>query len=192
MKRGFQIDFLRRMGLQRHHRLLDLGCGTLRGGVPLIGFLDPEHYTGVDVRGDVLEDGRMELREHGLEDKRPRLVLASSLEGLDLGERFDIAWAFSVLIHMDDDVLDDAIAAVARHLQPGGRFYANVNLGVGAAGEWQGFPVVRREWDFYGASFARHGFSIEDLGPLAAFGHHHPRLSPEQQKRQRMLKAARR
>ena len=71
MKREFQFDFLKRMGLERTQVLLDLGCGTLRGGIPLIEFLERGHYIGVDVRADVLDEARAELREAGLEHKSP-------------------------------------------------------------------------------------------------------------------------
>lgn len=191
MKRRFQIDFLRGAGLLPHHRLLDLGCGTLRGGIPLIDYLEPGGYAGVEVRGEVLEEGRRELAESGLSHKQPQLVQCGRLADLDLGRRIDVAWAFAVLIHMDDAILDEALAAVARHLEPDGVFYASVNLGPPTTGSWQGFPLVHREAGFYASAFRRHGFDVADIGPLTAYGHVHPRLSTEQQERQRMLKATR-
>jgi len=188
MKRRFQIDFLRGAGLMPHHRLLDLGCGTLRGGIPLIEYLAPGHYAGVEVRREVLDEGRQELAESGLAGKEPQLVHCSRLAELDLGRTFDVAWAFAVLIHMDDRILDDAVAAVARHLTADGVFYATANVGAEPAGTWQGFPVVHREAAFYADVFGRHGLVLEDLGSLASFGHVHPRLPVEAQARQRMLK----
>jgi SAM-dependent methyltransferase len=191
MKRRFQIEFLRSAGLEPRHRLLDLGCGTLRGGIPLIEYLAPGHYAGVEVRRDVLDEGRRELLESGLGERSPQLVHCPRIAELDLGRRFDVAWAFAVLIHMDDTVLDDAIAAIARHLDDGGVFYATANVGSEPAGEWQGFPVVHREAAFYADVFGRHGLVVADIGPLTSFGHQHPRLPAEAQARQRMLKATR-
>src|SRR5215470_4161956 len=69
MKRDFQIQFLKTMALQPQHYLLDLGCGTLRGGIPLIGYLDEGHYTGVEVREATLKEARKELRDADLEKK---------------------------------------------------------------------------------------------------------------------------
>src|SRR5215475_8544809 len=69
-KRDFQIFFLKQMGLQPAHYLLDIGCGTLRGGIPLIDYLDPGHYFGVEVRPLVLEEAAKELGEAGLEHKQ--------------------------------------------------------------------------------------------------------------------------
>ena len=46
MKREFQIKFLTDMDLKPDHYLLDLGCGTLRGGIPIIEYLEIGHYFG--------------------------------------------------------------------------------------------------------------------------------------------------
>lgn len=191
MKRRFQIDFLRGAGLLPHHRLLDLGCGTLRGGIPLIEYLAPGHYAGVEVRAEVLDEGRRELAESGLAAKAPLLVHSSRLADLDLGRTFDVVWCFAVLIHMDDRILDEAAGAVARHLAPEGVLYATANIGTRPPGSWQGFPVVHREAAFYAEVFGRHGLKLDDLGSLASFGHAHPRLPAEAQARQRMLKGTR-
>ncbi len=175
MKRAFQIDFLRRMGLEPGQRLCDLGCGTLRGGLPLIAFLEPRGYTGIDVRAEVLEEARAELREAGLEDRLPALAYASDLGALALPTRFDVIWAFSVLIHMDDATLERALVFVARQLVSGGAFYANVRtnaLGEDVRDErWERFPVVTRTLAFYRAAGARHGLVPTDLGSLASLGH---------------------
>ena len=189
MKRRFQSDFLRGAGLLPQHRLLDFGCGTLRGGIPLIAYLDQGHYAGVEVRRDVLDEGRRELTEAGLSEKAPQLVHCERLPELDLGRRFDVVWAFAVLIHLDDGILDDAVAAVARHLDDDGVFFATANVGTEPPGRWQGFPVVHRRAPFYADVFRRHGLFMEDIGTLASFGHHHPRLEAEAQACQRMLKA---
>jgi len=170
-KRAFQIDFLRRAGLEPQHRLLDLGCGTLRGGIPLIAYLEPGHYTGVEVRTEVLEEGRRELEESGLEIRRPDLRTCSDLSHLDLATRFDFIWAFSVLIHMEDAIAAQALGFAARHLAASGALFANVNLGGAPQRLWQGFPVVTRPQRFYEELAARVGLRVENRGCLRDLGH---------------------
>jgi SAM-dependent methyltransferase len=172
-KRHFQIHFLREHGLRSEDYFLDIGCGTLRGGIPIIEFLEPEHYVGIDARAEVLDDARAELHAHHLEDKRPRLVATSDLAPLDLGRRFDVIWAFAVLIHMSDEVLDDALDFVGRHLEAGGVFYANVTTEERSDKVWEGFPDVARPISFYEQHAAAHGFSVENLGSLHSLGHAH-------------------
>lgn len=187
MKRRFQIQFLRGVGLLPQHQFLDLGCGTLRGGIPLIEYLDVGHYTGIDVRAAVLEEGRRELAEAELERRTPRLLWCADLHDFEVGQRFDVIWAFAVLIHMSDSVLNGALAFVARHLEPSGIFYATVNIGNRPEGSWQGFPIVSRTFEFYQQVVSHHGLTLEDLGSLNSLGHIHPRLSEERQSGQRML-----
>jgi SAM-dependent methyltransferase len=171
MKRQFQIDFLVRSGLQPSSSLLDLGCGTLRGGIPLIEFLDEGRYAGVDVRPDAMVEALRELADHGLASKRPNLLCVRDLGQLRLRDEYDVVWAFSVLIHLADEQLADALSFVSSHLRPGGQLLANVNLGEAADGRWEGFPVVRRSLGFYRDAAGARGLDVEDLGTLASLGH---------------------
>jgi hypothetical protein len=43
--------------------LVDLGCGTLRGGIPIIEYLDADSYIGVDVREEAIEEARRFLTD---------------------------------------------------------------------------------------------------------------------------------
>jgi len=189
MKRRFQICFLRQMGLLPSQKLLDLGCGTLRGGIPIIDYLDHGNYTGVEVRKQVLEEGRRELIESGLSHKEPDLIHCQRLDTLDLGRTFDVAWAFAILIHMNDAILEQALSTLCRHLNRHGVFFTTVNIGDNPEGIWQGFPIIWRHYDFYIDIFRRFNLVVEDIGPLTAFGHLHPRRSASEQLQQRMLKA---
>jgi len=185
MKRDFQIQFLRDMGLRPNDYLLEIGCDTLRGGVPLIQYLAKEHYFGVEVREKVLEEGRKELKEAGLEGKSPTLLLSTDIAQLTINRKFDYLWAFSVLIHMNDEILNDTLNFVSKHLSEKGVFYANVNIGANKEGNWQGFPVVWRTFDFYSRACAMNNLLVSDLGPLKELGHI---ANVESQDTQRMLK----
>ena len=183
--RRFQIGFLKKQGLEPHHRLIDIGCGTLRGGIPLIKYLNDGHYTGIEVREDVLQLGRDELRQAGLGYKQPQLVHSTGLSVLKLGYHAEFVWAFSVLIHMDDDAFNACLAFVSTHLAPGGGFYGDVNIGEGDEGSWQGFPIVRRPMKWYTRTAERFGLIPEDIGSLLELGHEEDRPNPQSR---RMLK----
>lgn len=181
MKRAFQIDFLRSRGLQPADTVADIGCGSLRGGIALIDYLQPGRYIGIDVRESVLEEARRELAREKLADKQPRLILAATLAEVDPGAPVDVFWAFSVLFHLSDAILADGIAMVARHLAPEGVFYANIIDGQGTPGQWQGFPVVARPLQTYRELAARHGLQVERLGRLDELGHHSGDASQDSQ-----------
>ena len=105
-KREFQIRFLKEAGLSPGDHLMDVGCGTLRGEIPTIAFLDEGRYYGIEVRDFVLKEAERELRDNALEHKRPKLIHTDKLGEIELGALFNVIWCFSVLIHMENDVLD--------------------------------------------------------------------------------------
>lgn len=172
MKRKFQMDFLQRAGLQPQYQLLDIGCGTLRGGVPIIRYLDANRYFGVETREETLKEARAELVENDLTSKCPTLLHTESLDALDVDVSFDVIWAFSVLIHLTDEIVEDCFRLVRRCLKPTGCFYANVNIGERVEGRWQGFPVVWRHKEFYEDLAARQALDMTDMGDLESLGHH--------------------
>jgi cyclopropane fatty-acyl-phospholipid synthase-like methyltransferase len=171
MKRDFQIRFLKSVGMTPEHNVLDFGCGVLRGGLPIIEYLNDGHYYGIESRKAVLDEGVRALQEAGLESKVPTLIVIDDLPGTTLDRKFAIIWAFSVLIHMEDGILDTYLDFVSRHLEPTGRMYANVNMGNGKDGKWQEFPVVSRNREFYTAAAERHGLQVADVGSLRSLGH---------------------
>ena len=44
--RRFQIAFLKERGLVPSSQLLEIGCGPLTGGIPIIEYLEPGNYVG--------------------------------------------------------------------------------------------------------------------------------------------------
>lgn len=188
MKREFQISFLVQAGLEPHHRFCDLGCGTLRGGIPIIKYLDAGCYFGCEVRAEAVKEACEELAEHNQEVKSPMLLMSRQFLDVTLSHRFDFIWAFSVLFHLDDETLDRTVGFCARHLAPRGVLYANVNLGENNDGTWREFAFVARELPFYSECCRRHGLIVSDLGPLNILGHV---TGIQGQDEQRMLKITR-
>jgi SAM-dependent methyltransferase len=191
-KREFQLRFLKEHGLAPSHYLLDLGCGTLRGGIPIIDYLEAGHYYGVDIKSEAIAEARKELRRERLVAKDPQLFVAPDVSTFSADVRFDFIWAFSVFIHMRDPILDGALGVVARHLRDDGECYGNVNAGErrtkGSNRSKTGYPVVWRSLEFYEEACARHGLEVAELGALSEFGHEHPGKKPEAQARERMLR----
>lgn len=171
MKRDFQINFLKSIGMVPESYVLDLGCGVLRGGLAIIEYLNPGHYYGLESRHAVLQEGMRALQEAGLQSKAPTLLAIDDLSRAALDRKFDLIWAFSVLIHMHDGILDSCLDFASRHLASNGRMYANVNIGNARDGHWQEFPLVNRSHDFYTAAAERHNLQVIEIGTLRSLGH---------------------
>ena len=171
MKRDFQIKFLKSMNLQPENYLLDIGCGTLRGGIPVISYLDKGHYFGIDIRETALDEARNELHDSGLENRIPTLLLSKDISQLKIDQKFNFIWAFSVLFHLNDQILNHTLDFVSKHLSDNGVFYANVSIGNSQEGQWEEFPVNSRLLSFYIDCCARYNLAVDDLGTLRQLGH---------------------
>lgn len=167
----FQIDFLRCRGLQPAHSILDIGCGPLRGGIPLVQFLDEGNYTGIDVRAEIVEEAQEQVRRYDLARKAPTVFLSDNFGREKLGQqKFDYVWCFQLFYHLEDHLIDDCLQQISRVLARAGYCYANVNLTL-AEGQWQGFPYVRRPLRFYESLADKHGFRLKDLGQQHEWGY---------------------
>src|SRR5208282_4584116 len=58
---ALQFEFLKEQGLAPGHRLVDIGCGCLRGGVHFVPYLQKGGYCGIDLNASLIEAGRKEL-----------------------------------------------------------------------------------------------------------------------------------
>lgn len=52
-----QFRFMVDEGLEPHHVLLDVACGSLRAGVRFIPYLQPGNYLGIEIRRELIEAG---------------------------------------------------------------------------------------------------------------------------------------
>jgi SAM-dependent methyltransferase len=161
-----QFDFLVGRGLRPDHRLLDIGCGTLRGGRHFIRYLDPGNYTGIDISPKAIKYGKRLVVEEGLVDRRPRLLL-NKMRHLTFeqfgGETFQFLLAQSVFTHLMPPHIEECFNHVRRIMMPDSAFYFTV---------WVENDLQRpTEFEFrYPLSLfenlaAKYGFDMKDFGP---------------------------
>ena len=121
-----QFDFLLRMGLRPADRLLDLGCGTLRGGRHFIRYLESGRYTGIDISERAIASAHLLVETEGLEAQRPRLLVSRNR---DLkfeefaGETFDVLLAQSVFTHLRPEHIEECFQHVSSIMHPASTFY---------------------------------------------------------------------
>lgn len=125
-----QFDFLCRQGLRPEHRLLDVGCGSLRGGVHFVRYLNPGNYYGVDRNASLLKAGaEIELAEAGAAERGAHLLVDEWFAFERFGATFHFALAQSVFTHLPVNDIARCLVNIRRVLEPGGRFFATYFAG---------------------------------------------------------------
>ena len=163
-----QLDFLVGQGLRPEHYFLDVGCGSLRGGVHFIRYLDQGRYYGFDRNRERLEAGRdVEVPRYGLVDKQPVLEVIDDFGVGRFGRAFDFALAQSVFTHIPLDAIELCLRNVGEALADDGRFYATFNERTGSGDD----HVDRSELPYDKDPIVRYDFSaFEELcrgGPVS-------------------------
>lgn len=122
---ALQFAYLKGRGLLPSHRLLDIGCGALRGGLHFIRYLDTGNYYGMDVNASLIEAGRRELVEANLADRNPHLLVADGFALSPFATSFDFAIAVSVFSHLPMNHIIECLAQTRQVLRPGAPFLAS-------------------------------------------------------------------
>jgi SAM-dependent methyltransferase len=121
-----QFNYLIQNGMKPKHKLLDIGCGTLRGGRLFIRYLEPAHYTGIDISPKALDYAETLIEAEGLRGKVPRLVLNKNKTlkfGEFAGERFDLILAQSVFTHLLPEHINECFANIPHIMDDCSVFY---------------------------------------------------------------------
>lgn len=121
-----QFDFLVSQGLRAGMKLLDVGCGSLRGGIHFIRHLNRGDYYGIDVNQSLLDLGYdRELAAVGLREKLPRenLLQDEHFRAYRFSMEFDFALALSVFTHLPLNHIRLCLIELAKCMKKGGRFY---------------------------------------------------------------------
>jgi Methyltransferase domain len=122
-----QFEYMVENGLERGSRLIDVGCGSLRGGVHFVAYLDEGRYFGLDSNLSLLQAGYdVELKALDLPGKLPRQNLLCNDEfNFDLFDsEFDFAIAQSLFTHLPINHIRLCLTRLARKMPAGGRFFA--------------------------------------------------------------------
>jgi len=124
------LEFLQKQGLCSQSRVLDVGCGPLRTGIPLIRHLAAGCYVGIDNEPLLVAAAiEHELADIELQKKQPIIRFVDDFDVTAwCAEKFDMAWAYSVLTHLTHAGIEQCLRKVMPLLVDGGVFFASMNL----------------------------------------------------------------
>ena len=122
---AMQFNILTYLGLREHHRLLDVGCGSLRAGRLFIPYLLPDHYFGLEPQQWLVEEGiRHELGQDAVRIKRPTFSHADDFKLSVFGQDFDFVIANSIFTHAAEHQIRTCLSEVKKVLTSQGTMAA--------------------------------------------------------------------
>lgn len=127
---ALQFNVLTSLGMREDAYLLDIGCGSLRGGKLAIVYLLPGRYYGVEPEAWLVEDGiANELGDSIREVKRPTFAHFDDFNFALLGQTFDYMMAQSIFTHASMPQIERCLRQAAAVLQEDGVFVATYRQG---------------------------------------------------------------
>ena len=124
-----QFDFMVARGLKSGDTLVDVGCGSVRGGRLFIPYLDRGNYLGIDRNNWLIQAGlKREIPRDVVKAKSPEFVVSESFEFFKFSKRADFALAQSLFPHLHEEDILLCLNNLCEFLRPGGVFLATFDL----------------------------------------------------------------
>lgn len=122
---AIQFNLLVTLGMRDTHRLLDIGCGSLRAGRLFIPYLRKGRYFGLEPVPDLIEQGLShELGHDILKVKSPTFRYNADFDLECFETKFDFMLAQSIFSHTSRAQIEQCFRHAARVMQPQGIFAA--------------------------------------------------------------------
>lgn len=127
---SLQFCLLTLSGLRSHHRVLDIGCGSLRLGKLLIPFLESGNYFGVEPEEWLIEAAVDEELGSGLVAlKKPTFLHNDRFDFKPFNTKFDFCIAQSIFSHTTLAQMETCIKSVASSIRVDGDFLSDSLFG---------------------------------------------------------------
>jgi SAM-dependent methyltransferase len=126
-------------GLKPDSKVLEIGCGMLHAGIPIMGFLDPDGYCAIDPNEWLRETTLYHFGHQALyADRHPRFSSRYDFDGSEFGTRFDYVFSHSVLSHAGVSHFGEYLRNTKKVLAPGGKIVTSFFLAESGPGPISG------------------------------------------------------
>lgn len=153
-----QLELLKREGCLPSSKVLEIGCGALRAGIPIMKYVEPGNWVGVDPNKWLYEAALTRPGNRQVADERRAIFLnVDDFDASSLNIRFDYVLSHSVLSHAAHWQLPQFLHNVGKVLAPEGRIVASIRLAegndYGSNGSPDGGDSRDESWVYPGVSW---------------------------------------
>lgn len=107
-------------GLEKYHKVLDIGCGSLRVGQHLINYLGKGNYFGIEPNKWLIEEA---LKHEKIKNNKNPTFDFNDKFIIPFDERFDFVLANSIFIHASKNQIENCFNEVDKKIN--GKFLFN-------------------------------------------------------------------
>jgi hypothetical protein len=162
---ALQFNLLVMLGMREAHSLLDIGCGSLRGGRFAIMYLREGNYFGIEPESWLVEEGvRQNLGAELAAMKKPSFLYDSEFSAAKFNRKFDYIIAHSIFSHAAPAQIERCFSQTAESMHSGSIFLATYNRGNCdySGSKWKYPSVAYTESSLFEMA-AKHGLSAKSL-----------------------------
>lgn len=151
-----QLQLLLMEGLQKDDYVLEVGCGSLMSGIPIMSYLEKSHYVGIDPNTWLMNQTLLIVENQQIITKKSPLFLNNAdFDASSLGIVFDYVYAHSIMSHAADWQLSFFLKNISKVLKNNGKAIFSIRLTepneYGNEGATQ--ETHAQEWQYPGCSF---------------------------------------
>lgn len=163
-----ELELLRMNGCRPDSHVLEIGCGALAAGRPIMHFLNPGRYVGIEPNSWLIEAAKQGLPDTPrlIAEKQPIFLTNLEFDASETGRKFDYVISHSILSHAAAHQYPQFLEAVQQTLAPGGIVLASIRIAdehnaESNFDEWQYPGVSFFAWETVHRIAVDRGFSIE-------------------------------
>lgn len=151
-----QLQLLQMEGLQKNHYVLEVGCGTLMSGIPIMSYLEKSHYVGIDPNPWLMNQTLLIAKnQQVVTEKNPLFLNNTDFDASSIDIIFDYVYAHSIMSHAADWQLSLFFKKISKVLKKNGKAIFSIRLTepneYGNEGASQ--ETHAQEWQYPGCSF---------------------------------------
>lgn len=151
-----QLQLLLNEGLTESNYVLEIGCGALVASIPIISFLDRQHYVGIEPNKWLISDSVKILENYKIvAEKQPIFLNNYQFDATECNIKFDYIISHSVISHASLAQFKLFLENCSKVLRPGGKVIFSLRLteenefdGLGEKEE-----SITDEWQYPGNTF---------------------------------------
>jgi predicted TPR repeat methyltransferase len=166
-----QLELLKMNGCTPASHVLEVGCGCLVAGRPIMEFLSPDHYVGIEPNKWLIDAVKKGLPDtiDLIARKRPIFLKNKNFDATKARRRFDFVISHSILSHAAHRQYFLFLNSIKKVLAPGGVVIASIRfldrngnvMGDSNDSHWVYPNVSYFSWETVERGAAEYGFKIE-------------------------------